>query len=77
MPTDHGNEQRLRDAGLIVADKLPPAFVAVLEELTPDEVEVLAGLTPDEAAVILDVKRRLDEAGRMSGDEPGTVGILP
>jgi hypothetical protein len=58
--------QQLRDAGVITAEELPQEYEAVL-----------AGLTSHEFEVILAVKRRFDEAGRVSGLEPGTVGILP
>ncbi len=66
MPTDHGNEKRLRDAGLITTDDVPPAYKEVFE-----------GLTAEEVKVILDVKERLDKAGGESRRHPGTVGILP
>jgi hypothetical protein len=49
-------EQRLRRAGLIREDaELPPEYVALIEGLTPDEVEVLIA-----------VRKRIDEAERVS-----------
>jgi hypothetical protein len=66
MSTDQGRMQRLRDAGAIPSDGLPREYEAVVEGLTPQELEV-----------VLAVKRRLDEAGRVSGVTPGEVGILP
>jgi hypothetical protein len=66
MTTGENRTQQLRDAGVITAKELPREYEAVL-----------AGLTPDEFEVIVAVKRRFDEAGRVSGVEPGEVGILP
>ena len=52
-------EQRLRDAGLIKKNvALPPEYDALIEGLTPDEVEVLIA-----------VRKRLDEAERVSTTE--------
>ena len=52
-------EQRLRDAGLIKKDvTLPPAYDALIEGLTPEEVDVLIA-----------VRKRLDEAERVSTTE--------
>jgi hypothetical protein len=49
-------EQRLRDAGLIKEDaELPPEYVALIEGLTPCELEVLIA-----------VRKRIDEAERVS-----------
>jgi hypothetical protein len=66
MPTDNDSEQRLRDAGVIVADEPPPEYEAVVRGLTRDEVDVIVA-----------VKRRLDEAGRVSGVEPGECWFVP
>jgi len=64
MPTARDNEERLRDAGVIITDKpLEEPYQAVVEGMTPDEVDVLIA-----------VKRRLREADRAFGwspDEPG------
>jgi hypothetical protein len=46
-----GNEKTLRDQGLIEGE-LPREFAAFIEELSDEEVRVL-----------VDLKRRLDEAG--------------
>ena len=49
-------EQRLRAAGLIKKNvALPPEYVALIEGLTPDEVETLIA-----------VRKRIDEAERVS-----------
>jgi hypothetical protein len=66
MAPAQDNEQRLRDAGVIVSDELPPEYVAVVEGLTPDELEVIVAM-----------KRRLDEANRVSEVEIGEVMIAP
>jgi hypothetical protein len=65
MATDQNKEQRLLDAGVIVAD-LPTEYQAVVEGLTPDEVDIIVA-----------VKRRLDEAGRVSGVDAGTCWFAP
>ncbi len=57
--------QRLQAAG-VIPNELPEAYQAVIEGLTNFEVDV-----------IIAVKRRLDEAGRVSGVEPGQTGIIP
>lgn len=64
MTTGQDRRQRLQDAGVITKD-LPEAYEAVI-----------AGLTPFEEEVILAVKRRLDEAGRVSDVEPGQAGLV-
>jgi len=52
-------KKRLRDAGLIKKNvALPPEYDALIEGLTPDEVEVLIA-----------VRKRLDEAERVSTTE--------
>ena len=52
-------KKRLRDAGLIKKNvALPPEYDALNEGLTPDEVEVLIA-----------VRKRLDEAERVSTTE--------
>lgn len=66
MPTDADNQQRLRDAGVIVADDLPQEYAAVAEGLTSDEVDVIVA-----------VKKRLDEATRVSGVGPGELWFAP
>jgi hypothetical protein len=66
MSTEPSNEQRLRDAGVIVSDDLPAEFSAVA-----------AGLTSDELDTIVSVKKRLDEANRVSGDDIGAHWIAP
>jgi hypothetical protein len=65
MSSKSDNEERLRDAGVIIA-ALPPEYAAVVEGMTPDEIDVIVA-----------VKRRLDEAGRVSGVDPGAVMIPP
>jgi hypothetical protein len=45
---------------------LPPEYAAVVE-----------GLTRDELDVIISVKKRLDEAGRVSGRPTGDVFFAP
>jgi hypothetical protein len=69
VPTRSHNEQRLRDAGVIIPKgKLKDPYKAVIEGLTPDEVDV-----------IIAVHRRLQEADRVVGvgpDEPGMVTIM-
>jgi hypothetical protein len=67
MATDSAsNEQRLRDAGVIIADSLPPEYAAVAD-----------GLTDDELDAIVAVKKRLDEATRVSGVGPGELWFAP
>jgi hypothetical protein len=59
-------EQRLRDAGLIKEDaELPPEYVALIEGLTPCELEVLIA-----------VRKRIDEAERVS-DLPAVHIMMP
>jgi hypothetical protein len=55
MAIERDRLQRLRDAGMIKADDLPRAYEAVVEGLTPDELEM-----------IIAVRKRLDEAERVS-----------
>lgn len=64
MTTGQDRRQRLWDAGVITQD-LPAEYEAVI-----------AGLTPFEEEVILAVKRRLDEAGRVSDVQPGQAGLV-
>lgn len=60
MGTESDNEQRLRDAGVILTtERLEPEYQAVVEGLTPDEVDVLIA-----------VNRRLTEADRSFGWDP-------
>ncbi|HEX7300029.1 MAG TPA: aroma-sacti cluster domain-containing protein [Solirubrobacteraceae bacterium] len=60
MATERDNEQRLRDAGVILTtESLEAPFQAVVEGLTPHEVDVMIA-----------VKRRLDEADRTFGWDP-------
>jgi hypothetical protein len=66
MRTDADNQQRLRDAGVIVADDLPQEYAAVADGLTDDEVDVIVA-----------VKKRLDEATRVSGVGPGELWFAP
>jgi hypothetical protein len=58
MATESNNDQRLRDAGVIIRE-LPPAYAAVVEGITPDEVEVIIAVT-----------KRLEEADRVEGTSP-------
>jgi hypothetical protein len=60
MSTAPDNEQRLREASVIIT-------TAALEEPYQAVVE---GLTPDEVDVMIAVKRRLDEADRAFGWDP-------
>jgi hypothetical protein len=56
MPIHSEGEERLRRAGVIQQDaKLPREYVALIEGLTPDEVDVLVA-----------VRKRIDEAERVS-----------
>jgi hypothetical protein len=67
MPGGTENEQRLRDAGLIVHDAaLPEAYEALVEGLTPAEVDVLVA-----------VRRRLHEAQRCSETDAATIMMPP
>jgi hypothetical protein len=61
-----GNEQRLREVQMIKADTLPEEYAAVVDGLTPDELEALVA-----------VKKRLDEAERVSGSSVGENFIAP
>jgi hypothetical protein len=65
MATQPDKQQRLRDAGVIITDELPEEYAAVVEGLTPDELEVIVA-----------VKTRLDEAGRVSG-RPADQFLFP
>jgi hypothetical protein len=60
------NQQRLLERGVLISGDLPPEYAAVVEGLTPDEVDV-----------IIAVKRRLDEAGRVSGVSAGEYWLAP
>jgi hypothetical protein len=60
------NEQRLREVQMIKADTLPEEYAAVVDSLTPDELEAIVA-----------VKKRLDEAERVSGSSVGDVFIAP
>jgi hypothetical protein len=60
------NQQRLREGGVLKPGDLPPEYVAVVEGLTPDEVDVIVA-----------VRRRLDEAGRVSGVSDGEYWLAP
>jgi hypothetical protein len=64
QPND--NESRLRDAEVVIAGELPREYQAVAR-----------GLTPDELDVIVAVKKRLDEAERVSGSPIGENWIAP
>jgi hypothetical protein len=67
MPTDSEKEQRLRDEGVIIDGvALPREYAAVI-----------AGLTPCEVEVIVAVKKRLDEAGRVSHVDAAQIMIPP
>jgi hypothetical protein len=60
-------EDRLRRAGLIKEDvELPPEYDALIKGLTPDEVEVLIA-----------VRRRLDEAERVSSTNASQYVMPP
>jgi hypothetical protein len=60
------NQQRLVEGGVLKSGDLPPEHAAVVEGLTPDEVDV-----------IIAVRRRLDEAGRVSGISDGEYWLAP
>jgi hypothetical protein len=67
MATMRGdNEQRLREVQMIKADTLPEEYAAVVDGLTPDELEAIVA-----------VKKRLDEAERVSGSSVGENFIAP
>ena len=57
MPSD--KFRKLRDAKVILTDELPQEYGEVIEGLSPNEVNVL-----------IDVKRRLEEADVRAGAEP-------
>jgi hypothetical protein len=65
------NEERLREAGVIVADQLEPTQAAMVEGLTPEEVDVIVA-----------VKKRIDETDRVlgwtpaSGDRPPSIHVF-
>jgi hypothetical protein len=60
MATARDNEQRLRDAGVIITDQpLEEPYQAVVQGMTPDEVDVLIA-----------VRQRLGEADRTFGWDP-------
>ena len=50
------NLDRLREVDMVLPDELPQEYQAVVDGLTPDEVDLLVA-----------VKKRLDEAERVSG----------
>ena len=60
------NEQRLREVNMITSDALPDEYAAVVEGLTPDELDTMVA-----------VKKRLDEAERVSGSSIGDNFIAP
>ena len=60
------NEERLREAGVIVADQLEPTQAAMVEGLTPEEVEVIVA-----------VKKRIDETDRVLGWSPESGDMPP
>lgn len=67
MPSNgDSNLDRLTQAGLIIADELPPPFARLVDGLTPHEVEMLVAM-----------KDRLDAAGEWHGLEPTAPGELP
>ncbi|HEU4979175.1 MAG TPA: aroma-sacti cluster domain-containing protein [Solirubrobacteraceae bacterium] len=67
MDSERGeNLQRLQDMNIVVGDDLPEEYRSVLDGLTPDEVDVLVA-----------VKKRLDEAERVSGSTIGDNLIAP
>jgi hypothetical protein len=61
MATERDNEQRLRDAGVIRQVDLERPYEALVEGLTPDEVDVLIA-----------VRKRIEEADRVFGWDPGS-----
>jgi hypothetical protein len=65
MTDGFGNEERLREAGVIYT------------ELPPEYAEVVANLSPEEVDVLLAVKRRLDVAADSSDGLPGRVCFAP
>jgi hypothetical protein len=65
MTNGAGNEQRLRDAGVIYT------------ELPPEYAEVVANLSPEEVDVLMAVKTRLDAAADSSDGLPGRVCFAP
>ena len=67
MGIDPDNEQRFRDAGMILTD----------DPLPQEYAEVVDGLTSDEVDVIIAVKKRLVAAERVSGQSPITILFPP
>jgi hypothetical protein len=59
MAVTGNNVEKLRAAGLIPTDDLPKEYE-----------DVVNGLNDDEVKVILDVKKRLDEADAARGAQP-------
>jgi hypothetical protein len=57
MAIDEGRLKRLQDEGVVVG------------ELSPAQQAVIDGLTPEEEEVIVAVRRRLEEADRVTGIE--------
>ena len=67
MPSNgDSNLDRLRDAGLVMQEPLPEAFVSFVDGLTPDEVDILVAM-----------KARLDGAASSHDFEPATPEKLP
>jgi hypothetical protein len=64
MINDEDRWRRLREAGVITKE-LPSEYAAVID-----------GMTEEEERVILDLKGRLDEAGRLSDLKPGQSGLV-
>jgi hypothetical protein len=67
MGINPDNEQRFRDAGMILTD----------DPLPQEYAEVVDGLTSDEVDVIIAVKKRLVAAERVSGQSPTTILFPP
>jgi hypothetical protein len=64
MTIDQDPRRRLEGAGVITRE-LPPEYEDVINNLSAAEVDV-----------ILSMKSRLDEAGRLSGLQPGESGLV-
>jgi len=66
VPDGAENEQRLRAAGVLKEDPLPAEYTAFVEGLTPHEVDLMVAM-----------RRRLDEAERVSGKPAFEVMFPP
>jgi hypothetical protein len=66
MATEGDNEQRLRDAGVIITPHLEPPYKAFVDGFTQDQVDL-----------IIELKGRLDQADLEFGWDPKSRQIPP